>query len=342
MKKILLLALLLSPLQAVADARWDAIVDVYDHFFGDKDSIQSVLDRTTPEPIWEGYYFTENNYFMKQGKYSSNEWYYNDTFMIWEKWGESHRLLCTDEDVYKEVPFVSDPSGYFSYYNTRNKKSFTIKEYTANEGVPFVIHAHEHGGVTDLLTDSYYFFSYGDGMKQYNKKGDDREGVHTYLRTGEYDISSIVYVNEFVFFVSYGGSLKGDFSGANGSWNFKLDTSDDLYRESCDTARVKVLPNNAPTAKIRYSRVEGKRTTTVFLNGSSSADPDGNPLTYKWTVNGQTVYGKNASISLPTPGIRSKTYPITLVVSDGGLSDSTNSSVAIFPYCYRCNGEMIP
>ncbi|NRB24873.1 hypothetical protein [Shewanella sp.] len=342
MKKLLLFPLLFVPTQSIADERWDALVMIYDHFFGDKNSIEYVLERTTPEPIWNGYYYTENNYFMKQGFMASEESYYNDRFHIWENWGDRFKKLCTTEEVYKEVPFVSGPSGYYTYYNSINRKNYSLKEYTANEGVPFVIHAHEHGGLTDLLTDSFYFFAYGDGIKQYNKEGDNREGVHTYLKTGTYDLSSIVYVNEFSFFISYGGSLKGDFTGLNGGWDFKLKTSDDLFRESCDVALVKVEPNSAPTAKINVSRSPGKRSTTIFVNASNSTDPNDNPLTYKWTMNGTTKYGRTASFGVWTPEIKSKTYNVNLVVSDGGLSDSTNYSVTISPYCYSCNGEQIP
>jgi hypothetical protein len=75
--------------------------------------------------------------------------------------------------------------------------------------------------------------------------------------------------------------------------------------------------------------------STVTLNGGSSNDPDGDPLTYTWTQTlGPTVTlsGANtSSASFSAPTVSSDTLlRFSLAVSDpGGLSDSATVSVTV-------------
>jgi len=64
-------------------------------------------------------------------------------------------------------------------------------------------------------------------------------------------------------------------------------------------------------------------TATVALDGSASSDPDGDPLTYMWTWNGNTATGMSPTILLPVG-----TTTITLVVNDG-FEDSEPDYVTI-------------
>lgn len=89
--------------------------------------------------------------------------------------------------------------------------------------------------------------------------------------------------------------------------------------------------NQAPTAFFTASPAnvpagDGNQTV-VTLNGSGSSDPDGDPLTYQWTVPGGTfVSGTSASSVSPRvtfPGI--VPYFVTLLVRDPSGATGTFS-----------------
>lgn len=63
--------------------------------------------------------------------------------------------------------------------------------------------------------------------------------------------------------------------------------------------------------------------TEVTLDGTESTDPDGDPLTYHWTWNGNETTGSTSTITLPLG-----TTTVFLVVNDGKV-DSEPSSVDI-------------
>jgi len=65
----------------------------------------------------------------------------------------------------------------------------------------------------------------------------------------------------------------------------------------------------------------------VALDGSGSYDPDGDPLTYEWSWDGNTAQGVNPTMELPL-GITT----ITLVVNDGELdSEPDTVDVTVLP-----------
>jgi hypothetical protein len=101
-----------------------------------------------------------------------------------------------------------------------------------------------------------------------------------------------------------------------------------------DPILIQRPPNRPPVAQagpdqVVYTGLNG--TAAVTLDGSSSADPDGDPLSYSWAwlVNGTASVsnGVNVTISLP-PG----TYPIQLMVNDGQVnSQPAQLTVTVLP-----------
>lgn len=82
--------------------------------------------------------------------------------------------------------------------------------------------------------------------------------------------------------------------------------------------------NTPPVANATYSRF----FSNVTLDGSGSFDPDGDALTFTWTVvDGtgivSTLSGATASF-VYTAGVG---YEVTLTVSDGAASDSTTLTI---------------
>ena len=77
-------------------------------------------------------------------------------------------------------------------------------------------------------------------------------------------------------------------------------------------------------------------TTAVTLDGSGSADPNGDTLTYVWTENGsQIASGVNPSVSLAVG-----THTITLTVTDP--SGATATDTVIITITYSWSGALQP
>jgi serine protease AprX len=79
-------------------------------------------------------------------------------------------------------------------------------------------------------------------------------------------------------------------------------------------------PDQSVTANSKTGR--GKFT----LDGSSSSDPDGDPLTYKWTRPNGTVVGTTAQVTLKRAA---GTWTFRLTVSDGRGGSATDSVVVV-------------
>ena len=94
--------------------------------------------------------------------------------------------------------------------------------------------------------------------------------------------------------------------------------------------------NQSPTASITASPTAlpqgDDNSTIVTLDGSASSDPDGDQLSFAWTVpNGTFVNGTTASdpvIQVTFPG--AAPYTVTLVVDDGrGGTDSAQVTIGL-------------
>lgn len=334
-----------APAIASGQAYWQGLNFMYNYFFGNQPfhwSVGSPID-----PAWRidetgGAYVTNPQWFYKLHVNNSS---YIDTgtygyepnitldgliHMGTQKWSSVHPSVCSNTGAYRQMPirnYQSDPS-----------------KFIVNQGVPFDFRAKSHGGLTKHLVKSYYFWNFGDGIRRFNKNKHDEGASHTYYQLGSYTLSSLVYSTEFTFGISIGGTTNADFSYNNSAIKPLLSTSSSLYLESCDSAAVKVVPNNAPVAKVvEVSRAEGARTSTITLSAAESTDPDNNPLSYTWKINGNTFSSsERVNVSYSTPEFGTSSYVISLTVSDGGKSSSTNHTIYVHPYCYSCNGFEIP
>ncbi|MBJ6751389.1 HYR domain-containing protein [Geomonas anaerohicana] len=97
-----------------------------------------------------------------------------------------------------------------------------------------------------------------------------------------------------------------------------------------------VVTNRAPVASATYAPSQVYEGTTVTLDGSSSSDPDGNPLTYTWSqLTGPAVTltadGAKATFTAPAqvPFPDGASLSFHLIVSDGSLSSSTDQIVNV-------------
>jgi serine protease len=98
-----------------------------------------------------------------------------------------------------------------------------------------------------------------------------------------------------------------------------LARADRLVSQVCSGA-----PGNAAPTAAYTSSTTG---LTLNVNGSTSTDPNGDPLTYAWTFgDGGTATGVTASRTYAAAG----TYTVTLTVNDGqGGSDSETKSIVV-------------
>ena len=110
-----------------------------------------------------------------------------------------------------------------------------------------------------------------------------------------------------------------------GEYVFRLVVNDGFLDSASDTVVVTVV-NDPPIAEAGPDQ-DGVVGAPITLNGSGSSDPNGDTLTYQWTIASAPI-GNSASIANPTsvtpiitPNVPGP-YVIQLVVNDG----STNSS----------------
>lgn len=117
-----------------------------------------------------------------------------------------------------------------------------------------------------------------------------------------------------------------------GTYVFSLIVNDGLLSSVASTVSytVNTVINRAPIAVISVNPLTASTGSPVALNGSSSYDPDSNPISYMWTLakpagSASTIVTPTAANTTFTPDVAG-TYTVSLSVNDGLLSSAPVSA----------------
>jgi glucose/arabinose dehydrogenase len=116
--------------------------------------------------------------------------------------------------------------------------------------------------------------------------------------------------------------------------DLKTGPNGDLFyvdMEGGSVHRIVYTPaNQPPTARVSASPTTGNAPLTVAFDGRASTDPEGQPLSYSWDLNGDGTFGDSTS---PTPSYTYTTagvYQPRLQVTDNvGLSDTAGVTITV-------------
>gem|GEM_PF-2374219 len=122
-----------------------------------------------------------------------------------------------------------------------------------------------------------------------------------------------------------GASVTHTFASA-GTYAVTLTVSDGSLTDAATETITITAANQAPTAAFTSSSTTGVAPHAITFDASSSSDPDGDALTYEWSFgDGASDTGASVTHTFASAG----TYTVTLLVSDGLLTDSQTASVLI-------------
>ena len=124
-----------------------------------------------------------------------------------------------------------------------------------------------------------------------------------------------------------------------GEYVLQVTVTDGRGGQAVDDVRVTATApgaNRAPTANAGFD-LEGTETIAMTLDGTASSDPDGDPLTFAWSVLSRPV-GSTAEITSPNSAIASFTpdlegaYVVQLAVSDGEFTSTDTATLTVGPF----------
>ena len=121
-------------------------------------------------------------------------------------------------------------------------------------------------------------------------------------------------------------------SGLVGIVNLQQGPDGNLYYPDLNNGAIRRIsygnPNDAPTARATATPQTGAAPLAVQFDGTTSSDPNGDPLTYAWDLDGDGAYDDSTAAqptrTYPTAG----TVTVRLRVTDaGGLEGTTTVTV---------------
>ncbi len=127
-----------------------------------------------------------------------------------------------------------------------------------------------------------------------------------------------------------------------GTYTFQLVVNDGEYDSEPDTVSIVSaleVVNAAPTANAGVDQ-QALVGNVVTLDGSGSSDPNGDPLTYQWSVISpagvdNSIFSDRTSVSPTFDATLAATYVVQLVVNDGQLSSAPDTASIVVNYPNR-------
>lgn len=116
-----------------------------------------------------------------------------------------------------------------------------------------------------------------------------------------------------------------------GSHGVRVTVTDvDGLKASCEFAvTVERRPNRNPSVKLSLAKGSVYAGETVMAKAEAS-DPDGDPLTYAWTLGGSSQAGSSAQVTLQTRGLSGGRHSVGVSVRDDrGGSGSATASLSV-------------
>jgi hypothetical protein len=87
--------------------------------------------------------------------------------------------------------------------------------------------------------------------------------------------------------------------------------------------------NRKPTAVFSLALANGG--TTIIMNASESTDPEEKPLIFSWFVDGTEETGEGKNDVVHTKSVSAGTHTVKVTVSDGPLSDTSDTQSICVP-----------
>ena len=146
------------------------------------------------------------------------------------------------------------------------------------------------------------------------------------------------YARNCIWVVRPGGDGRPDWStrapfiqGAQTPVDLEIGPNGDLFYVDLVGGAIRrvtyVASTSPPTAQIVASPASGAVPLTVQFDGTTSTDPDGDPLSYSWDLNGDGAFGDSTDSRPSHTYAAAGNYTVSLRVSDGRGGTGTAATV---------------